>query len=261
MCSRARISFSTNHTIPNNIHARSIVHNPRRISNKTLNFDWYRHESAQWKNTWPACQCSCFIWRFCFVWRARISPFTFGTKATPHTAASDTRVEFPESRLIPHTELHPLTWQTSANRIKAGKSSNCSKSRRQIVLLKNYFSLRRYECKTVFLNRGQLPKNGSWFHLDVHAPPRFVVTPEDVIYVNLADAIILNCQAEGTPTPEILWYKDANPVEPSATIGKTEPFQFIFFLLTRSRSFSIWNRYSKIEHKNDHSSYSSWHKL
>lgn len=46
------------------------------------------------------------------------------------------------------------------------------------------------------------------------------MTPDDVIYVNLGDAIILNCQADGTPTPEILWYKDANPVEqPSATIG------------------------------------------
>lgn len=33
------------------------------------------------------------------------------------------------------------------------------------------------------------------------------------------DSIILNCQADGTPTPEILWYKDANPVEPSATVG------------------------------------------
>lgn len=37
--------------------------------------------------------------------------------------------------------------------------------------------------------------------------------------MNVGDAIILNCQAEGTPTPEILWYKDANPVEPSTTIG------------------------------------------
>lgn len=77
-----------------------------------------------------------------------------------------------------------------------------------------------YECKVVFLNRSpNSHKNGTWFHLDVHAPPRFSVTPEEVIYVNTGDAIILNCQAEGTPVPEISWYKDANPVEPAATIG------------------------------------------
>ena len=40
-----------------------------------------------------------------------------------------------------------------------------------------------------------------------------------MIYVNLGDSIILNCQAEGTPTPEIVWYKDANPVAISNTIG------------------------------------------
>lgn len=45
------------------------------------------------------------------------------------------------------------------------------------------------------------------------------MTPEEMIYVNVGDAIILNCQAEGTPTPEIVWYKDANPVSTSATIG------------------------------------------
>ncbi|XP_055376450.1 protein turtle isoform X2 [Condylostylus longicornis] len=77
-----------------------------------------------------------------------------------------------------------------------------------------------YECKVVFLNRDpKANKNGTWFHLDVHAPPRFSVTPEDIIYVNLGDSIILNCQADGTPTPEILWYKDANPVDPSSTVG------------------------------------------
>ena len=36
---------------------------------------------------------------------------------------------------------------------------------------------------------------------------------------HVGDSIILNCQADGTPTPEILWYKDANPVEPSSTVG------------------------------------------
>ncbi|XP_073979151.1 immunoglobulin superfamily member turtle isoform X4 [Rhodnius prolixus] len=77
-----------------------------------------------------------------------------------------------------------------------------------------------YECKVVFLNRSpNSHKNGTWFHLDVHAPPRFSVTPEEVIYVNVGDAIILNCQAEGTPAPVIQWYKDASPVQPAGTSG------------------------------------------
>jgi len=40
-----------------------------------------------------------------------------------------------------------------------------------------------------------------------------------VICFLAGDSIILNCQADGTPTPEILWYKDANPVDPSPTVG------------------------------------------
>ncbi|XP_065214035.1 protein turtle isoform X3 [Planococcus citri] len=78
-----------------------------------------------------------------------------------------------------------------------------------------------YECSVVFLNRppSTQNKNGTWFHLDVHAPPRFVVTPEEIIYVNLGDAIILNCQADGTPAPEIVWFKDEHPVDPSTTTG------------------------------------------
>lgn len=76
-----------------------------------------------------------------------------------------------------------------------------------------------YECNVVFLNRppSSQNKNGTWFHLDVHAPPRFVVTPEEIIYVNLGDAIILNCEADGTPSPEIVWFKDEHPVDPSPT--------------------------------------------
>lgn len=48
-----------------------------------------------------------------------------------------------------------------------------------------------YECKVVFLTRLPHPhkNNGTWFHLDVHAPPRFSVVPDEVVYVNLGKSI------------------------------------------------------------------------
>ncbi|XP_026814374.1 protein turtle-like isoform X3 [Rhopalosiphum maidis] len=76
-----------------------------------------------------------------------------------------------------------------------------------------------YACKVVFLNRSPTNKNGTWFHLDVHAPPKFVTTPGEVQYINVGDSIILNCQAVGTPTPEIVWFKDATDVQPTTTVG------------------------------------------
>lgn len=77
-----------------------------------------------------------------------------------------------------------------------------------------------YECNIVFLNRSpNQKKNGTWFYLNVHAPPRFITTPDDIIYVSLGDAIILTCQATGTPKPEILWLKDDKTIESSGTVG------------------------------------------
>ena len=37
-------------------------------------------------------------------------------------------------------------------------------------------------------------QNGTWYHLDVHAPPSFIQTPEEIVYVSLHDSIILSCQ-------------------------------------------------------------------
>lgn len=46
-----------------------------------------------------------------------------------------------------------------------------------------------------------------------------MTTPDDVTYVNIGDSIILNCEAEGTPTPEIMWFRDDKPVTPSDSVG------------------------------------------
>lgn len=45
------------------------------------------------------------------------------------------------------------------------------------------------------------------------------MTPEDVVYVSLGDPIILSCLAEGTPVPEILWYRDNDLVQTSASLA------------------------------------------
>jgi hypothetical protein len=45
------------------------------------------------------------------------------------------------------------------------------------------------------------------------------MTPEDVVYVSLGDPIILSCLAEGTPIPEILWYRDNELVHTSPSLA------------------------------------------
>ena len=44
------------------------------------------------------------------------------------------------------------------------------------------------------------------------------MTPDAIIYVNLGDAIILVCEAEGTPEPKISWYKHNEPIRSSETV-------------------------------------------
>ncbi|XP_054162906.1 protein turtle homolog B-like isoform X2 [Oppia nitens] len=76
-----------------------------------------------------------------------------------------------------------------------------------------------YECKVFFLNRPPEPiKNGTWVHLDVHAPPHFRLKPPDVIYVKVGETITMPCEAMGTPSPAIIWYKDNQPLEGSGSV-------------------------------------------
>ena len=43
--------------------------------------------------------------------------------------------------------------------------------------------------------------------LTLVAPPQFRVKPPDVIYVKVGESVTLPCEAYGTPTPQITWYK------------------------------------------------------
>jgi len=77
-----------------------------------------------------------------------------------------------------------------------------------------------YNCKVVLLNRqpDKEKNNGTWYHLSVHAAPKFVIVPKDIVYVGIGDNIILNCQAEGKPDPEIIWFKHDAPVTQSSSV-------------------------------------------
>jgi len=79
-----------------------------------------------------------------------------------------------------------------------------------------------YNCKVVFMNRPpeeEQRDNGTWYHLSVHAAPHFKQVPEKIYYVNIGDSIILSCVAEGTPDPEIIWFKYDDPIQESNTVA------------------------------------------
>jgi len=76
-----------------------------------------------------------------------------------------------------------------------------------------------YECKVFFVNRpSELPKNGTWVHLDVHAPPHFKEKPPEVVYVKIGESVSLSCVAQSTPPPTTTWYKDGRPLEESPNL-------------------------------------------
>ncbi|XP_037088053.1 protein turtle-like [Pollicipes pollicipes] len=80
-----------------------------------------------------------------------------------------------------------------------------------------------YECVVHFLNRKPaVLGNGTWVHLDVHAPPRLVQTPARDVFVNIGDSVTLTCESRGTPQPVVTWLKGDKPVRPSETTRLSE---------------------------------------
>lgn len=64
----------------------------------------------------------------------------------------------------------------------------------------------------------ELPKNGTWVHLDVHAPPHFKKRPPDVVYIKIGESVNLQCEAQATPSPVLTWFKDGRPLQESPNL-------------------------------------------
>ncbi|XP_067132158.1 protein turtle-like isoform X17 [Centruroides vittatus] len=135
--------------------------------------------------------------------------------------------EFPEGIPVPYV----IQWQKNGIKIPIyiwydGYPPHAGEGYEGRVSLTNQASLNLtnvkeqdqgwYECRVYFLNRPpESPKNGTWVYLDVHAPPHFKVKPPEVVYVKVGESVSLPCEAKGTPSPAIVWYKDNLPIEES----------------------------------------------
>uniref|UniRef100_G3WBS5 Immunoglobulin superfamily member 9 n=1 Tax=Sarcophilus harrisii TaxID=9305 RepID=G3WBS5_SARHA len=68
-----------------------------------------------------------------------------------------------------------------------------------------------YECRVLFLDQPNPEDdfaNGSWVHLTVNSPPRFLETPPPVLEVREWVPVTLHCAASGSPQPQVAWKRD-----------------------------------------------------
>uniref|UniRef100_A0A5F8HES5 Immunoglobulin superfamily member 9 n=1 Tax=Monodelphis domestica TaxID=13616 RepID=A0A5F8HES5_MONDO len=68
-----------------------------------------------------------------------------------------------------------------------------------------------YECRVLFLDQPNPEDdfaNGSWVHLTVNSPPRFLEIPPTELEVREWDPVTLHCAASGSPQPHVAWKRD-----------------------------------------------------
>ncbi|CAG06587.1 unnamed protein product, partial [Tetraodon nigroviridis] len=70
-----------------------------------------------------------------------------------------------------------------------------------------------YECEAI-LRSSSVPSVSAGAYLHVYEPPQFIKEPEKHITAEMEKVVDIPCQARGTPQPDIVWYKDALPIDP-----------------------------------------------
>ncbi|XP_038064898.1 protein turtle homolog A-like [Patiria miniata] len=84
-----------------------------------------------------------------------------------------------------------------------------------------------YECQVIVLtgNYGDIG-NGTFVHLVIIGPPRFLSTPPALVVFHEGKTEALRCVAKGTPTPTVTWQKDGRPLTSDHITTRVDSIEF-----------------------------------
>ncbi|MEQ2186513.1 Protein sidekick-2, partial [Goodea atripinnis] len=103
-----------------------------------------------------------------------------------------------------------ISWRKNGVLVSSGLSDF---NRRLTILSPMVSDAGFYECEAV-LRSSSVPSVSAGAYLHVFEPPQFIKEPERHITAEMEKVVDIPCQARGVPQPEIVWYKDALPIDP-----------------------------------------------
>ncbi|XP_040885449.1 protein sidekick-2 [Toxotes jaculatrix] len=106
-----------------------------------------------------------------------------------------------------------ISWRKNGVLVTSGLSDF---SRRLTILSPVVSDSGYYECEAI-LRSSSVPSVSAGAYLHVLEPPQFIKEPEKHITAEMEKVVDIPCQARGVPQPDIVWYKDALPIDPVKT--------------------------------------------
>ncbi|XP_024140669.1 protein sidekick-2 isoform X3 [Oryzias melastigma] len=106
-----------------------------------------------------------------------------------------------------------ISWRKNGVLVSSGLSDY---NRRLTILSPVVSDAGYYECEAV-LRSSSVPSVSAGAHLHVLEPPQFIKEPDKHITAEMEKVVDIPCQARGVPQPDIVWYKDALPIDPVKT--------------------------------------------
>uniref|UniRef100_A0A8C8DYX5 Sidekick cell adhesion molecule 2b n=1 Tax=Oryzias sinensis TaxID=183150 RepID=A0A8C8DYX5_9TELE len=106
-----------------------------------------------------------------------------------------------------------ISWRKNGVLVSSGLSDY---NRRLTILSPVVSDAGYYECEAV-LRSSSVPSVSAGAYLHVLEPPQFIKEPDKHITAEMEKVVDIPCQARGVPQPDIVWYKDALPIDPVKT--------------------------------------------